>query len=180
MADCKLPDITTADRQLAILAEQPAKYPDKVVPPPHRLGMMPTDAGRKPCWSDRAELEQAIQLYFDECDQHIISKQVVQKGEIVTVPTPEPYTMAGLADALGVSRNTLNRYNRDSIFSDVIAHARNKIERQNIVLGLIGVHDSRMAALNASSNFGYSDRSETVHRDGTVEDVLRALLGDEE
>uniref|UniRef100_A0A6M3IIT0 Putative terminase small subunit n=1 Tax=viral metagenome TaxID=1070528 RepID=A0A6M3IIT0_9ZZZZ len=116
-------------------------------------------AGRPPKYDDENTLQQHIDDYFADCDNTVINKQVVQKGEIILVPTPKPYTMAGLARALEMSRETLNQYSKTDKFSDAIAQARRRIEEQNICLAMVGCYESRIAALNLSSNFGYSDRS---------------------
>jgi len=133
-------------------------------------------AGRPPIWDDPVKFQRAVDNYFIECDKTIIYKQVVQKGEIIQVPTPEPYTMAGLAHHLGATRETLNQYKKDDRFSDIIAQARERIHRQNINLGLIGCHDSRISALNLASNFGYAQKKDVDITDhGTVQAILDAL-----
>jgi len=116
-------------------------------------------AGRPPKYNDPHTLQAAIDEYFKKCDETVIVKQVVQKGEIVEVPTPLPYTVIGLANALGVDRRTINNYKDSDIFFPIIASARARIEEQNLAMGLIGAHDSRIAALNLASNYGYSEKS---------------------
>lgn len=117
--------------------------------------------GRPLAYQSASELEAAVNAYFADCDSKIINKQVVQKGIIVEVPTPTPYTMAGLARALNVDRMTLIRYgdvdNRPE-YCGIIAQARKKIEESNVTLALVGCHESRIAALNLTSNYGYGDR----------------------
>ena len=115
--------------------------------------------GRPPKWQDPEKLKAAIDAYFADCDTRIITKKVVQKGEIVEVPTPLPYTVIGLANALGVDRRTINNYRESDKFFPIIASARARIEEQNLAMGLIGAHDSRIAALNLASNYGYSEKS---------------------
>ena len=116
-------------------------------------------AGRPPKYSTAEKLQAAVNAYFTDCDAKIIIKQVVQKGEIVEVPTPLPYTVIGLANALGVDRRTINNYKDSDTFFPIIASARARIEEQNLAMGLIGAHDSRIAALNLASNYGYSEKS---------------------
>lgn len=116
--------------------------------------------GRPPKWTDPEALQKAVDQYFVECDNHIIKKQHVTGKGIIIVETPEPYTMAGLADALDVDRITLLNYSHDDQFFSIIAHARRKIERQNITHGALGCHDSRIAALNLAANYGYATKQD--------------------
>ena len=122
-------------------------------------------------YQDPAEFERLVEDYFDYCDHHIIVKQVVcGKGQIVKVETPEPYTMAGLAHHLGINRLTLNNYkyyeDRPE-FLTIITRARERIERQNVTHGVLGIHDARIAALNLASNYGYHT-SELQHVKGSL------------
>ena len=123
--------------------------------------------GRPPLYSTPEALQDAIDAYFAACDAKIITKQVVQKGEIVKVPTPTPYTMAGLAVALEVDRKTIINYGRKEEFFHIIAHARRRVEADNIEKAIVGCYDSRIAALNLASNYGYADRQE-VEQNGNV------------
>uniref|UniRef100_A0A6M3IZZ0 Putative terminase small subunit n=2 Tax=viral metagenome TaxID=1070528 RepID=A0A6M3IZZ0_9ZZZZ len=123
--------------------------------------------------NDPAKVQQIINEYFLECDTTKITKQVAHSKGITEVKTSTPYTMAGLARALRVSRETLNQY-RHAIhpgetpeekiqherISDIISHARDRVHEQNVTLALAGCHDSRIAALNLASNYGYSQKNE--------------------
>ena len=134
--------------------------------------------GRPPKYSDPDVMEKDIEEYFKKCDKTIIYKQVVQKGEIIRVPTPTPYTMAGLAMTLNMSREALNNYTDKDIFVDIIARARERIHHQNITMAMVGCYDSRIAALNLASNYGYSDRTiiDTTFRDETVDPESLAMV----
>ena len=117
--------------------------------------------GRPPKYSDPIEFEAAVNRYFDECDNTTIIKQVVQKGEIIPVPTPKPYTMAGLARALEIDRRTLNNYKANDNLFPIISRARERIHEQNVTFALLGIHDSRIANLNLASNFDYVLKTQT-------------------
>jgi hypothetical protein len=140
--------------------------------------------GRPRKYQDPTQLQILIDQYFAKCDATIIQKQVVQKGQIILVPTPEPYTMAGLAAHLEIDRRDLLKYSEYEEFVPVIAQARRKIEVQNINLGLVGCHDSRLAALNLASNYGYSENKAEVNvqvnvamlQDGELEAKLARLV----
>jgi transcriptional regulator with XRE-family HTH domain len=137
--------------------------------------------GRPLEYKSQEELESKVDEYFNQCDKNIIKKQHVTGKGITIVETPEPYTVAGLADHLGVTRETLCEWqkNNDKPFSDTITRAKQKIERYNITYSMAGCYDSRIAALNLSSNFGYSDKKETKditdHTDGWTPEEVQEL-----
>ena len=91
--------------------------------------MGPFKAGAPFKFTDVQSLQLAIQAYFDSCDPHVQRKVVDaginQQGETIwaerAVMTPQkPYTMAGLARALGVSRQTLLNYTNPAHYSEEI------------------------------------------------------------
>jgi len=125
------------------------------------------------------ELQTAVDNYFTECDNKIIVKQHAHSKGITEVKTPTPYTIAGLARALEVDRDTINNYSKRDEYFGVITGARDKIQESNITLALAGCHDSKIAALNLASNYGYATKSETdVSGSLSIEDKLAALRGD--
>src|SRR3954449_3778725 len=83
------------------------------------------------------ELDLAIQNYFAECDPHT-TKALVETGrdskgnmlfDTRTVLTEQkPYTMSGLARALGISRQALLDYSEREEFLDSIAMAKQRCE----------------------------------------------------
>lgn len=87
-------------------------------------------AGGRPLKFETVEaLQMAIQLYFDNQDPHI-EKRLTATGlnangttmfsEREVMTEQKPYTMSGLARALGVDRKTLLNYsNRDEYFPTV-------------------------------------------------------------
>jgi hypothetical protein len=69
---------------------------------------VPGKQGRPLKFQDPEELQLKIDAYFTHCDNTIINKQhVTGKGDIVIIPTPTPYTMAGLAAWLEISLKNL-------------------------------------------------------------------------
>ncbi|BBE45493.1 MULTISPECIES: terminase small subunit [Rhodococcus] len=83
------------------------------------------------------ELDLAIQNYFAECDPHT-TKALVETGrdgqgnmlfDTRTILTEQkPYTMAGLARALGISRQTLLDYSNRDEFLDSLRGAKQRCE----------------------------------------------------
>lgn len=87
--------------------------------------------GRPLKYKTVAELDQAINAYFDECDPHV-AKRMVETGtkadgdrmfELRNVMTEQkPYTVSGLARAMGIDRDTLVNYrHRDEFFGSISA-----------------------------------------------------------
>jgi uncharacterized protein (DUF2141 family) len=79
----------------------------------------------------------------------------VLKTEFFEIPT-----IIGLSHYLGMTRETLNQYSKDEIFSDTIKQAKEKIEKylenelfrqQGQVTGII---------FNLKNNFGWKDKTE--------------------
>lgn len=135
--------------------------------------------GRPLKYDDPDELQRAIDQYFDDCDQEIIVKQHPHSKGITEVKTPKPYTMAGLARALNIDRDTLNNYKKYDRFFGVIMRARDKVHEQNLSLALLGCHDSKIAALNLASNYGYATKKDVdITDNSTIQAVLDALPDD--
>lgn len=106
------------------------------------------------------ELQDKIDEYFAFCDNRIKSVFVEKLGEQVTVSNPAPYTMSGLAYALGVDRKTILNYGNKEDYFHAIKNARARIEsdvearmsdKETFTPGLI---------FNAKNNFGWKDKSE--------------------
>lgn len=126
------------------------------------------------------ELQEAIDKYFDYCDNRTKEIHSEKLGDMI-VPWPEPYTMAGLAYALGLSRKQLLVYKRRWQFGNAIKKARNRVEadvekrmndKETFTPGLI---------FNAKNNFGWKDKSEVDHTTKGKElptPILNALYTD--
>ena len=136
--------------------------------------------GRPMKFKTAKELQAAIDDYFDYCDNRI--KQVhTKEGGSFAVSNPEPYTMAGLAYALGMSRQALINYAKKDEFVDAIKAARQRVEadverrmndKETFTPGLI---------FNAKNNFGWKDKTEiqqeTTHRfEGMTDEQLEAAI----
>lgn len=93
----------------------------------------PHPGGRPLKFETVDELDMAIQLYFDKQDPHVESHMVATghnaNGETMfetrkVLTDQKPYTMSGLARALGVSRQTLLDYSQRDEFLDSIEAAK--------------------------------------------------------
>lgn len=122
---------------------------------------------KKPIYTDSELFQAKVNEYFEICDATVIKKQVVAGGKVIIIKTPEPYTMAGLAYHLDIERQTLNNYKKRDSYFDIIMCARKRIEKANISLAMVGCHDSKIAALNLASNYGYAVKSDISVEDTT-------------
>ena len=115
--------------------------------------------GRPVMYKTPEEMQKAIDEYFRECDTN-----------------NDPYTVTGLALALGMSRQALINYENRDEFVDTIKKAKQRVEAYiekkmygNNVTGLI---------FNLKNNFGWVDRQE-IEQHNTF-DFGSATLTDED
>ncbi|MHD0307370.1 terminase small subunit [Rhodococcus erythropolis] len=119
------------------------------------------------------ELDLAIQNYFAECDPHT-TKALVETGrdgqgnmlfDTRTILTEQkPYTVSGLARALGIDRDTLVNYKkRDEYFGSVsAAYARCHEYAESQLYG----RSATGAAFSLKNNWGWKDRQELTGAEG--------------
>jgi hypothetical protein len=131
--------------------------------------------GRPLIFETVEDMEARIGEYFDYCDnriQQVFSKKI---GDVIEIVNPAPYTMAGLARALGMDRSTLQDYKarKDKNGKDylpTIKKARDKVQEdveQRLMEG-----QPAGAIFNLKNNFGYRDKTET-EQSGVVEVITR-------
>lgn len=127
--------------------------------------------GRPPKFETKAELEQAINEYFDYCDnrvRHVYSKKRDDTFEMID---PAPYTMAGLAFYLHMDRTTLFKYGKDDRFFNTIKAARDRVA-MDVENRLMEGGNAAGAIFNLKNNFGYTDATQ-VEQSGAVEIITR-------
>lgn len=111
--------------------------------------------GRPLAFNSPEELENKIKEYFAWCDNN--TKEVIDKdtGENKLVPAPKPYTMSGLAYALGVDRQTILNYSNKAEYFGTIKKAKSRIEQsvEERLLSSTGVVAGQIFALK--QNFGW-------------------------
>jgi hypothetical protein len=99
----------------------------------------------------------------------LIAKEYVGGG-FKEVMKDEIPTVAGLAIALGVSRDTVYDWAKQeakSEFSDIVADLQAIQERLLLNNGLRGLYNSTIAKLMLSSKHGYAERTEHTGANGT-------------
>lgn len=123
---------------------------------------VPKDRGRgqPPKYTDPKEMQAAADKYFMECDEK-----------------DEPYTMTGLAIALGMDRRSLVNYaNRDDFFP-TIKRARDKVEARIESLSMQGKINPTMAIFNLKNNFGWRDQSQLDINADVKQDIIIDIEG---
>jgi hypothetical protein len=115
--------------------------------------------GRPVAFKTVEEMQVKIDKYFDHCDNRI---RVIYDNKTDTDKTifdPAPYTMAGLARALEISRETLVDYSYKDKFSDAIKKARMKVH-EDVETRLMEGRAQTGAIFSLKNNFGWQDKKE--------------------
>jgi len=126
------------------------------------------------------KLQKAIDEYFDYCDNRLVHGYDNKTNEQFAYLSPEPYTMSGLAYAIGVDRKTLLNYTKREEYFPTIKKARDRVEadverrmndKNTFTPGLI---------FNAKNNFGWKDRTERDITSGgkTLDSLIVVKDGD--
>lgn len=111
------------------------------------------NSGRWKTFDSPESMQKEIDKYFDECDNGI------KNGE----PFPTPYTIAGLCDTLGITRQTFLNYEKAdgySEFFDVIKKARIRVLKDMEERGLNGDSSTAFSIFLLKNHYGYSDKTE--------------------
>lgn len=122
---------------------------------------MANPVGRPPLYTSAEDLEKIIEEYFDWCDNRTKSVYVKEVGDNVMVGYPAPYTMAGLARRIGMTRETLAQYSHKDEFSDTIKAARARVQ-EDIETRMMETSNQAGAIFNLKNNFGYKDKTEVA------------------
>jgi hypothetical protein len=114
--------------------------------------------GRPMAYTSSEELSRIIELYFDTCDRQ-----------------ERPYTVSGLAFAVGMTRDQLIKYQERPEFMDTIKYAKQKVavyveeqlyRKSGSVTGII---------FSLKNNFGWKDTIETVNKNLDMNDLLKKI-----
>ncbi|MGW5074055.1 terminase small subunit [Rhodococcus sp. NPDC004095] len=119
------------------------------------------------------ELDRAISAYFDMCDPHtqrrVVDCGINEKGETIwrdreVMTEQQPYTVSGLARALGIDRDTLINYKkRDEYFGSIqAAYDRCHEYAESQLYG----RASAGAAFSLKNNWNWRDKQEHDHTSG--------------
>ena len=94
-------------------------------------------------YKDEKELKDLIDKYFIDCDDRKV-----------------PYTMSGLAYALGIDRITLINYGKDELFFTLIKNAKRRVEAQLEENALMGKYNATFTIFNLKNNYDWKDQQE--------------------
>lgn len=109
--------------------------------------------GRPHKYENVEDMERAIEEYFMRCDTDGL-----------------PYTVSGLALALGMTRETLLRYEEKDSFSDTIKKAKQKIE-EYVETRLFVSGIATGVIFNLKNNFGWKDKQE-IEQNGEMNNTV--------
>ena len=99
--------------------------------------------GRKLLIKNAKTLRRVAQNYFASCDERGV-----------------PYTMSGLAAALGIKRTTLCSYAHRDEFSEEIEALKQRIEQQMEERMLTGASAATPSIFSLKNNYGWKDKVE--------------------
>lgn len=128
----------------------------------------PRAVGRPPKFHSAVIMMRWIEAYFKKCDENEI-KKYTKKGKEYKYPDPIPYTLEGLAGALGVNRCTLAELEKNEKFSGVLSWARERVSQNRIEGGLRGKQNPLLVKFLLSKNDKeHYDDAQKVELSGNV------------
>lgn len=124
--------------------------------------------GRPKKYTEAKKIQIKIDEYFESCfkedlkynsEKGYYEPKKDYKGNIIKYQD-KPFTITGLARALGMTRETLLRYEEDNEFSDTIKKAKQKVEAyvEERLFDRDGVNGAKFNLTNNFSN--WSDKQE--------------------
>jgi hypothetical protein len=141
--------------------------------------------GRPPKYKTAKELQEKIDAYFDSCWIDKVT-EVTDKEGICTMSTVRyqnrPYTVAGLALALDLCRDTLAEYVKAGQFSDIIKKAKLKIE-MNVEELLLEGKNAAGPIFWLKNHAAYRDKQEMEHtgpEGGPIQMIIKKFYMDRE
>lgn len=120
----------------------------------------PVNLGGRPLkFKTEAELRKVINKYFDDCDNRTMT--IIKYDKEMKIPNPRPYTMSGLALAIGVDRDSLLRWSKDERFYGTVREAKRKCQQfAEEHLFVPGV--AQGVIFNLKNNHGWKDESTVI------------------
>lgn len=95
-------------------------------------------------YKDQESLQKGIDEYFKQCDEKDL-----------------PYTMTGLARALGITRQTLVNYGERESFFTLVKNAKQRVEEQLEQCALSGKFNTTFSIFNLKVNHKWDDNQES-------------------
>ena len=113
-------------------------------------------------YKNKKQLEELINKYFEDFDNK-----------------DKPYTMSGLAYALGIDRITLINYSKDELFFTLIKNAKDRVQAQLEENALMGKGNATFTIFNLKNNYGWVDKQEISQSSNTRITIVDDLPDDE-
>jgi len=125
-----------------------------------RIDMKKNKGGRPKLFKSPEQMQEAIDLYFEECNNNTIEVYDKKQECIVQLKKPIPYTIEGLVCVLDIDRKTLLNYHNREEFFPTIKKAKQEILRNQVEAGITGVSDKTMTIFLLKNNHDYADKTE--------------------
>lgn len=130
--------------------------------------------GRPLAFETAEQLQKAVDAYFTECDNATRKTYSERTHETILIPSPRPYTVTGLATALGLTRHTLIDYEQKEEkpeYQRIIKAAKGKIETY-AEESLYWARSPAGAIFNLKNNWGWRDETTQIQA-GDPENPMR-------
>lgn len=119
--------------------------------------------GREKIFSDPVILLDAVSEYFEYVDANPWFKNEAIKGgdkagEIVKLPTQQPYTLKGLCHFLDIQYTTWQDYKERSEFKEVVTRIEDFIYNQKFIGATVGAFNANIIA----RDLGLVDKKDTT------------------
>ncbi|EAH4810213.1 terminase small subunit [Campylobacter coli] len=115
----------------------------------------------------KEELVSKIENYFSE-------KTVLKETKESVIFAPK--TKVGLAVHLGISMQTLNEWEKDKDFGEIVANAKQRCEMDIVNHSLIGTCTSSVSMFLLKNQHGYVDKQEVVSDNVQKIEIIRSEI----
>ncbi|EHQ5347076.1 hypothetical protein KQS46_001392 [Campylobacter coli] len=115
----------------------------------------------------KEELVSKIENYFTE-------KTVLKETKESVIFAPK--TKVGLAVHLGISMQTLNEWEKDKDFGEIVANAKQRCEMDIVNHSLIGTYTSSVSMFLLKNQHGYVDKQEVVSDNVQKIEIIRSEI----
>lgn len=111
--------------------------------------------GRPPKYTDVETLSAKMDEYFAYCDSQTKTYET-KNGPPKT--SYKPYTIIGLCNYLGITRETLSQYQKDGNFSDAVIAAKTRCEQWLEEHAINGETQPLVSMFSLKNNYGWKDK----------------------
>ncbi|WP_157142454.1 terminase small subunit [Campylobacter coli] len=115
----------------------------------------------------KEELVSKIESYFNE---RVVLKET--KESIIFAPK----TKVGLAVYLGITMQTLNEWEKDKDFGEIVANAKQRCEMDIVNHSLIGTYTPSVSMFLLKNQHGYVDKQEVVSDNVQKIEIIRSEI----